>query len=198
MLTAATVARQLGISARSVYDLARAGHLACYRIGVGRALQERLEKVNDNADVTRALRNPAFRAKLRTAMGSKELAEDFVNSVRVEQEFQKTFNQVSRQSATAGRQQIEKQLGGNAVIGKAADASGRGLVDTARDLLKNATGPREQTMQTIADMLTTQDPARQRMAIALMQEQPEMLTPAAMSRLYFLLGQQAATQRGQQ
>jgi len=174
------------------------GDLPFYRIGVGRALQSKLETLNDNADITRALRNPAFRAKLRTAMGDDALAFDFINSVRVEQEFQKTFSQVSRQSATAGRQQIEKQLGGNAVIGKAADASGRGLFDTARDLLKNATGPREQTMQTIADMLTTQDPARQRVAIALMQEQPEMLTPAAMSRLYFLLGQQAATQRGQQ
>ena len=174
------------------------GDLPFYRIGVGRALQAKLETLNDNADITRALRNPAFRAKLRTAMGDDELAFDFINSVRVEQEFQKTFNQMSRQSATAGRQQIEKQLGGNAMIGQAADASGRGLFDTARDLLKNATGPREQTMQTLADMLTTQDPARQRVAIALMQEQPEMMTPAAMSRLYFLLGQQAANQRGQQ
>lgn len=174
------------------------GDLPFYRIGVGRALQAKLETLNDNADITRALRNPAFRAKLRTAMGDDELAFDFINSVRVEQEFQKTFNQMARQSATAGRQQVEKQLGGNAIIDQAAAASGRGLFDTARDLLKNATGPREQTMQTLADMLTTQDPARQRVAIALMQEQPEMMTPAAMSRLYFLLGQQAANQRGQQ
>ena len=174
------------------------GDLPFYRIGVGRALQAKLETLNDNADITRALRNPAFRAKLRTAMGDDELAFDFINSVRVEQEFQKTFNQMARQSATAGRQQVEKQLGGNAIIDQAAAASGRGLFDTARDLLKNATGPREQTMQTLADMLTTQDPARQRVAIALMQQQPEMMTPAAMSRIYFLLGQQAANQRGQQ
>jgi hypothetical protein len=173
------------------------GDLPFYRMGVGRALQAKLETLNDNADITRALRNPAFRAKLRTAMGDDNLAMDFLNSVRVEQEFQKTFNQVSRQSATAGRQQIEKQLGGNAVIGQAADASGRGMFDTARELLKNATGPREQTMQTIADMLTTQDPARQQLALSLMQEAPEMFTPQAMSRIYFLLGQQAANQRGQ-
>ena len=174
------------------------GDLPFYRIGVGRALQAKLETLNDNADITRALRNPAFRAKLRTAMGDDSLVADFVNSVKVEQEFQKTFNTMARQSATAGRQQMEKQLGGNAMIGQAAAASGRGMFDTARELLKNATGPREQTMQTIADMLTTQSPARQRVAIALMQEQPEMMTPVAMSRLYFLLGQQAATQRGQQ
>jgi hypothetical protein len=174
------------------------GDLPFYRIGVGRALQAKLETLNDNADITRAMRNPSFRAKLRTAMGDDQLAFDFINSVKVEQEFQKTFNQMGRQSATAGRQQMERQLGGNAMIGQAADASGRGMFDTARELLKNATGPREQTMQTIADMLTTSDPARQRVAIALMQEQPEMMTSAAMSRLYFLLGQQAASNREQQ
>jgi hypothetical protein len=174
------------------------GDLPFYRIGVGRALQAKLETLNDNADITRALRNPAFRAKLRTAMGDDELAFDFINSVRVEQEFQKTFNEMRRQSATAGTQQIEKQLGGNAIVGQAADASRKGLFDTARDLLKSATGPREATMQTLAEFLTTNDPGRQQIAIGLMQQQPEMMTPAAMSRIYFLLGQQAAQQRGQQ
>ncbi|MBK8200395.1 MAG: hypothetical protein IPK75_18765 [Acidobacteria bacterium] len=174
------------------------GDLPFYRIGVGRALQAKLETLNDNADITRALRNPAFRAKLRTAMGDDALAADFVNSVRVEQEFQKTFNQLSRQSATAGRQAMAEQLTGAGVVGDVTNAAGQGLWDTARQLLRNATGPREATMQTLGDLLTTQDPARQRVAIALMQEQPEMMTPAAMSRLYFLLGQQAANQRGQQ
>lgn len=174
------------------------GDLPFYRIGVGRALQAKLETLNDNADITRALRNPAFRAKLRTAMGDDALATDFVNSVRVEQEFQKTFNQLSRQSATAGRQAMAEQLTGAGVVGDVTNAAGQGMWDTARQLLRNATGPREATMQTLGDLLTTQDPARQRVAIALMQEQPEMMTPAAMSRLYFLLGQQAANQRGQQ
>lgn len=174
------------------------GDLPFYRIGVGRALQAKLETLNDNADITRALRNPAFRAKLRTAMGDDALATDFVNSVRVEQEFQKTFGQLSRQSATAGRQAMAEQLTGAGVVGDVTNAAGQGLWDTARQLLRNATGPREATMQTLGDLLTTQDPARQRVAIALMQEQPEMMTPAAMSRLYFLLGQQAANQRGQQ
>lgn len=36
MLTAAQVAAQLGLSARAVYDLAKSGALACYRLGVGR------------------------------------------------------------------------------------------------------------------------------------------------------------------
>ena len=35
MLTAAAVAAQLGISTRAVYELARYGRLACYRLGAG-------------------------------------------------------------------------------------------------------------------------------------------------------------------
>ena len=35
MLTAATVAQQLGISPRAVYELAKHGLLACHRMGVG-------------------------------------------------------------------------------------------------------------------------------------------------------------------
>jgi excisionase family DNA binding protein len=35
MLNAAAVALQLGISRRAVYDLAKRGHLACHRLGVG-------------------------------------------------------------------------------------------------------------------------------------------------------------------
>lgn len=36
MLNASTVAQQLGISRRAVYDLADRGILPCYRLGVGR------------------------------------------------------------------------------------------------------------------------------------------------------------------
>jgi hypothetical protein len=174
------------------------GDLPFFRLGVGRAIQSKLETVQDSADITRSLRNPAFRAKLRTVMGNDELAFDFINSVRVEQEFQKTFNEVARQSATAGRQAVTQQLTGGGVVGDVANQAGRGMWETARDLLKNATGPREATLQTLGDLLTTQDPARQQMAIRLMQQEPEALTGAAASRLYFLLGQQAANRRGQQ
>lgn len=36
LLTAREVGALLGLSARAVYDAAAAGHLACYRLGVGR------------------------------------------------------------------------------------------------------------------------------------------------------------------
>lgn len=36
MLTAPTVARQLGLSPRAVYALAAAGALPCYRFGLGK------------------------------------------------------------------------------------------------------------------------------------------------------------------
>ena len=171
--------------------------LPFYRLGVGRAIQSKLETVQSNADISRSMRNPAFVAKLRTVMGDDQLAFDFLNSVRVEQEFQKTFNQLASQSATFGRQQMAQQLGGSPIVGEVVDASRGSMMETAQRLLRSATGPREQVVQRIGALLTSADPAEQQVAIRLM-EQPrvlEELTGPAASRLYFLLGQQAANVR---
>jgi len=173
------------------------GVLTFYRMGVGRALQAKLESAGDTADVTRALRTPAFRSKLRTAMGDDNLAFDLVNSARVEHEFQKTFNMMGRQSATAGRLAAEKQMGGSPIIGAGVDAADSGVTRTLLNMAKSLTGPREGTIQRIGELLTSQDPTQKQFALSLMREQPQIVTPAAMSRLYYLLGLQAG-QAGEQ
>jgi hypothetical protein len=167
------------------------GALHFYRMGVGRSIQAKLETIRDANDITRGLQNPAFRAKLETALGDRRIAADFINSARIEAEFQATYNQLANQSATAGRQAMAKQIGGagDFVAGAVEQAGAPSLFGAAHGVVKKLTGPRGATMDRIGDLLTSNDPLKKQYALRLMRE--ESVSPQDLSRVYFLLGQQA-------
>lgn len=136
---------------------------AFYRLGVGRAIEDRLAKSTDTNDLTRILRTPEFRQKVQAVM-PKEAAVDFINTIRAEAMKKATANQVGRGSQTQPRQVAAQQLGG-APIG-AEDFSKTGLINR---VLGGVGAPREATIQEIGELLLSQNPATQAQAIRMMQ-----------------------------
>lgn len=136
---------------------------AFYRMGIGRALEERLASVADTSDATRMLRNEAFRLKVYEAFPDKESAVNFINTIRAEAIKKNTTNMVGRGSQTQPRQVAEKQLGGASI--NPGDMSKSNIFSR---VLGGLSAPREKTIQDIGELLLSQDPTSQARAVALM------------------------------
>lgn len=136
---------------------------AFYRLGVGRAIEERLATAGDTTDLSRLFRNQAFRDKAMAAFPNKESAVDFINTVRAEARKKAVTNVIGRGSQTQPRQVAARQLGGDPI--RPQDLSRAGVIDRA---LSAFTGPREKTIQQIGELLLSQDPSTQRRALQMM------------------------------
>jgi len=141
------------------------GDKAFYRLGIGRAIEERLATANDTTDLARIFRNESFRLKAKAAFPDTESMVDFLNTVQAESIKKNTTNLVGRGSQTQPRKVVEAQLGG-ASIG-VEDASTRGVINR---ILSNVGGIRETTIQKIGDALLTASPAEQRRVIQMLQQ----------------------------
>lgn len=136
---------------------------AFYRMGVGRAIEERLATANDTSDLARIFRNEAFREKVGIIFPDKSAADDFLATVRAESIKKRTSRGVGENSITAQRLAVEKQLKG-AAIGP-EDLSRAGI---ARRAMSGLGAPRERTIQGIGNLLISQDPADQQRLLQIM------------------------------
>ncbi len=140
-----------------------------FRLGVGRAIEDKLAAATDTADLSRMLRNPAFRQKISAVMPNTGATVDLLNTIRAEAIKKHTANTVGRGSQTHPRQVAEKQLGGQQSI--AADMSKEGM---ARRLLTALTGPREATVQTLGNKLMTTNTNEQRALLEALRRKPSV------------------------
>lgn len=138
---------------------------AFLRLGVGRAIEERMAAAVDTKDLTLLARNPAFRQKVYEVFPSRESAVDFLNTVRAEAQKKITSNTVGRNSQTAPRQAAARQMGG-AQIG-AEDMTRAGALNR---LMSGLGAPRERTIQGLGELLLSQDPATQQRALQMIQQ----------------------------
>lgn len=156
----------LRMSTEEVRDLlknASDADRAFFRLGAGKAIEQKLAGGTDTNDLARAFRNEEFRAKAFAIFPDQRSALDFINTVRAETIKKTTTNLVGRGSQTQPRQAAERQLGG-AQIG-VEDMSRAGL---ARRMLSGLGAPRERTIQGIGELLLSMDPADQARAFAIL------------------------------
>lgn len=137
---------------------------AFFRMGVGRAIEQKMAGKADTTDLGRMFRNQEFRRKAEIVFPDKESAVDFINTVRAETIKKATTNAVGRGSQTQPRQVAEKQLTGGEI--STDSISKTGILNRALSLVS---GPREKTIQDIGDLLLSQDPATQQRALLMMQ-----------------------------
>lgn len=135
-----------------------------YRMGVGRAIEERLSTTTDTNDLSRLFRNQAFRQKAVAAFPSKAEAVDFINTVKAEAIKKTTTNLVGRGSQTRPREVVERQLGGAAINAESATLTG-----AAKKALSSVGRAREGTIQDIGELLLSQDPATQARALQMIE-----------------------------
>jgi len=136
-----------------------------YRLGIGQAIERKMEQMADTADLSRVFRNKAFRDKVFAVFPEKEAAVDFLNTIRAEAIKKTTTNLVGRGAQTQPRQAVEKQLGGRAI--GTEDVSKSGIVRRAISAVTG--GPREKTVQELGELLLSQDPATQARALKMLE-----------------------------
>ena len=145
------------------------GDKVFYRMGMGRAVEEKIATITDTNDLTRIFRNEAFREKARDVFPDTESYVDFINTIVKEVAFKSTSRTVGKGSQTHPRQVVEKQLGA-APLEKVGDQATT-LLSMIRKGLSAAgaklTG-REATIQDLGRLVLAQDKPTQIQAIRMM------------------------------
>lgn len=101
------------------------GEMEMYRLGLRKAIIDKMEGKGDYADKVNVLRNtPKTRAVLSKVLGGKAEFDRFLATLADETELARTYSAVNGNSATAGRQAFDATTQGEAVAG--------GLIDVGK------------------------------------------------------------------
>lgn len=101
------------------------GEMEMYRLGLRKAIIDKMEGKGDYADKVNVLRNtPKTRAVLSKVLGGRAEFDRFLATLADETELARTYSAVNGNSATAGRQAFDATTQGEAVAG--------GLIDVGK------------------------------------------------------------------
>lgn len=147
------------------------GEMEMYRLGLRKAIIDKMEGKGDYADKVNILRNtPKTRAVLSKVLGGKPEFDRFLATLADETEMARTYSAVNGNSATAGRQAFDATTQGEAVagglidVGKAYATQGKiGVIENVANRVVEAgrLGPGragDNARSEIARILSTSDP----------------------------------------
>lgn len=143
------------------------------RLGVSKALVDRIQRVKDGANTVRAIfASPKQRAIFKEIFPSKESFAEFEQTMQREGQKTRTKHAIQGNSTTAQQvtdladNQVDMGVIGNLLTGKLGAAAGA----VVQKALARATVVNEATAKEVAEILTTTDPAVSQQIISQMQK----------------------------
>lgn len=124
--------------------------------GVQRAIIDKVERVGDTADATRAIfRNKSMRDKIAAAFDDPAAYRDFVKSVESEAVYSKTRNEVLKGSQTARRTAGQQDIGidPSVLVDAVQGNVGSAVMSGIKGVYRGMTAPNENARAAISNML---------------------------------------------